>query len=264
MPFARVNNLTVHYQWANHGQPHTLVFINSLGTDLRIWDEVVAALGMSVNVLRYDKRGHGLSEETPAARLDTGTMDAFAEDLIGLLDELGIDRCIPVGVSVGGRIALVLADKQQERVEKLILCDTAHVIGTLKNWDERIRAVQTIGLKRLSGKVMERWFTADFQLYNAPMVAIFQRMMVACAPADYIRCCEAIRDADLTDEARRIQKPTRCLVGSGDVATPPALMRQLADLIAGADYHVIDGSGHLPCVDNPAGLTPLIADFLHD
>ncbi|MBO0929729.1 3-oxoadipate enol-lactonase [Fibrella aquatilis] len=264
MPFAQVHHRAVHYQWADHGQPHTLVFINSLGTDLRIWDEVVQRLGTSVNMLRYDKRGHGLSEGTPASQLATGTMDAFTDDLIGLLDVLGIDRCIPVGLSVGGRIALVLADKQPERVERLILCDTAHIIGTLQSWDERIRAVQTLGLEQLSGQVMERWFTPDFGQHNASTVAIFRRMLMACAPADYIRCCEAVRDADLTEQARRIGHPTRCIVGTGDVATPPALVRQLADLITGADYHELEGSGHLPCVDNPARLTTLIADFLHD
>ncbi len=263
MPFITAQNRLVQYQYADNGQPHTLVFINSLGTDLRIWDGVVAQLGMSVNTLRYDKRGHGLSEETPADALDTGTMEAFTDDLIGLLDALNIDRCIPVGLSVGGRIALMLADRQPERVERLILCDTGHVIGTLQSWDDRIEAVRSVGLARLAPQIMERWFPAHFRQRNANQVGIFQRMVAACAPADYIRTCEAIRDADLTTEAGRVTAPTLCIVGSEDLATPPTLVQSLSALISGSQFRVIDGSGHIPCVDNPVRLTELILDFIY-
>lgn len=263
MSFISVHNRLVHYQYADYGQPQTLVFINSLGTDLRIWDAVIERLGTSANTLRYDKRGHGLSEETQPDALDTGTMAAFTNELIGLLDALGIARCIPVGLSVGGRIALLLADWQPQRVEKLILCDTGHVIGTLQSWDERIETVRTKGLAWLTPQIMERWFPAHFLKEQASQVSIYQRMVAACAPADYIRTCEAIRDADLTDIARRIKVPTLCIVGSDDVATPPALVQSLSALIADSQSRVLDGSGHIPCVDNPAELTKLITTFIH-
>lgn len=261
MSFATVQNRLVHYQYADHGRPPTLVFINSLGTDLRIWDGVVDQLGTSVNTLRYDKRGHGLSEETPPDAVETGTMDAFTDDLIGLLDALGIERCIPVGLSVGGRIALRLADRQPQRVEKLILCDTGHIIGTGQSWNERIETVRTKGLAWLAPPILERWFPANFRQEQAAQVGVFERMIAACAPADYIRTCEAIRDADLTDEAGRVAVPTLCVVGSEDVATPPELVQRLSGLIAGSQFRVLDGSGHIPCVDNPAELTKLISDW---
>ncbi len=261
MPFALLNGLSVYYQWQNNRQPQTLVFINSLGTDLRIWDGVVQALGTSVNILRYDKRGHGLSAETPADQRLTGTMAAFTDDLCQLLDALAIDRCIPVGLSVGGRIALMLADKQPQLVEKLVLCDTAHVIGTRQSWDDRIRAVQSDGLMSLSEAIGERWFPAPFRQQQPQLVQGLRRMVWSCSPTDYVRTCEAIRDADLTDEARRVRVPTLCIVGSEDVATPPALVQSLSALIAGSQFRVLDGSGHIPCVDNPAGLTELILDF---
>ena len=263
MPFLTVHNRLVHYQYVDNGQPQTLVFINSLGTDLRIWDTVVDLLGTSVNTLRYDKRGHGLSEETRSDLLETGTMATFTDDLIGLLDALGIDWCIPVGLSVGGRIALLLADRQPQRIERLILCDTGHIIGTRQSWDERIQMVQTKGLAWLAPYIMARWFPAHFRQEQAAQVGIFERMVMSCAPADYIRTCEAIRDADLTDAAQRIAVPTCCIVGSEDVATPPALVQSLSELIAGSPFRVLAGSGHIPCVDNPVGLTKLITEFFN-
>lgn len=266
MPFAPLNGLPVYYKWEDRQQPQTLVFINSLGTDLRIWDGVLHELGNSVNTLRYDKRGHGMSGETPANQVDTlspGTMTLYANDLTALLDYLGIQRCILVGLSVGGRIAMLVADQQPERIDRLVLCDTAHIIGTRESWNSRIRAAQTVGLARLSGIIMERWFAGAFRRDKSAYVQIYQRMVSGCAPADYVRCCEAIRDADLTAVAQRLRQPALCVVGSEDVATPPAVVESLAQMIPDARYELMAGSGHLPCVDNPAGLTKLITEFLN-
>jgi pimeloyl-ACP methyl ester carboxylesterase len=89
--------------------------------------------------------------------------------------------------------------------------------------------------------------------------------MLERSPAlGYIQTCEAIRDADLQSIAEKIKIPTLCIVGSEDKSTTPEEVKNLADLIEGATYVVIDGSGHIPCVDNPEFLSKLVIEFIKD
>ena len=102
MRFVAIEGTAIHTAWrpAADGAP-TLVFANSLGTDLRIWDEVVAALPAGLGILRYDKRGHGLSQPGE----ETDHLPRHVADLAGLIAEAGIGRHVVVGLSVGGVIA---------------------------------------------------------------------------------------------------------------------------------------------------------------
>lgn len=74
----------------------------------------------------------------------------------------------------------------------------------------------------------------------------------------YIATCEAIRDADLTESTRALSLPVLCIAGDHDGATPPALVRSMADLIAGAEFHLVEGAGHIPCVEKPDTVASLI------
>ena len=151
----RTREVVLRYALEGPEDAPVMVFVNSLGTDLRVWDRVVAQLAGRFRFLRYDKRGHGLSETTPAPYL----MDDHIGDLIGLLDALGIGEAIVVGVSVGGMIAQGLAARRPKRVRGLVLCDTAHRIGPEEMWDQRIRAIQEGGIEALVDAILERWFT---------------------------------------------------------------------------------------------------------
>jgi len=126
--------------------PETLVFANSLGTDLRIWLDVIRAFRDTKRIVRYDKRGHGMSDAPDAPY----SLDDHVDDLDALLEHLEIDDAIVVGVSVGGMIAQGLALKSPERVRGLVLCDTAAKIGTYDAWDERIEAIRSGGLEAIA------------------------------------------------------------------------------------------------------------------
>jgi 3-oxoadipate enol-lactonase len=104
MNFMIGNGLTIHYTLEGTGEGIPLVFINALGTDLRIWDGVVPHLIDHYPVLRFDKRGHGLSDCPPAPY----SIHDFSTDLLGLLDQLEISKAIVVGISVGGMVAMDL------------------------------------------------------------------------------------------------------------------------------------------------------------
>jgi 3-oxoadipate enol-lactonase len=261
MKFVNINGHTLHYNFipcASNASDTTFLFINSLGTDFRIWNDVAEILRQYGNILLFDNRGHGLSSIVE----DTTTVDDFADDAEGLLKYLSINKCIPVGLSVGGMIAQILAVRTPSKFPKLILCDTRHKIGNAQIWNDRIATVNEKGLTSIADGVMQRWFSESFHEAHPEKVKGYKNMLERTPANGYIQTVVAIRDGDLTDTAKRIKIPTLCIVGSEDKSTSPEEVKNLSDLIAGSRFEIIHGSGHIPCVDNPELLSKLIIDFI--
>jgi 3-oxoadipate enol-lactonase len=258
MSFINCNGHIVHYSYLDSKKDQTFLFINSLGTDFRIWDDVANILEHYGNILLYDKRGHGLSDVVE----NTNSLDDFADDAIDLIDALSIKKCIPVGVSVGGMIAQIMADRIPQRIKKVVFCDTRHKIGNAQSWNERIAAVKEKGIAAVSDSILQRWFSEKFQREQAEKYKGYKNMLERSPVLGYIKTCEAIREADLEETAKKIKISSLCIVGSEDKSTPPGDVKDLADLIEGSEYKVIDGAGHIPCVDNPEVLSKMIIDFL--
>lgn len=263
MNFVHLNGALHHYKFVpaapGANTDNNFVFINSLGTDFRIWDELAEILRTEGNLLLFDKRGHGLSGLT----IKSGGLESYAKDVGGLMKHLSIDKAVVVGVSVGGMIAQLVAHLFPEKVEKLVLCDTRHKIGNSDIWNERIMEVKRFGLKRISDDVMHRWFTERFWEENSSMVLGCQLMIERTSVQGYIQACEGLRDADLTSVAKKLKLPTLCVVGSDDKSTPPKYVRDLADLVEGSKFAILPGSGHMPCMDNPVALGRLIKEFIN-
>lgn len=262
MQFVSINGHTIHYKHLQNsplgaGGATTFLFINSLGTDFRIWDEVVELLKEYGNIILFDKRGHGLSDVVT----NTKGLNDFADDATALLNYLHINKCIIIGLSVGGMIAQVLANRFPTQIEKLILCDTRFKIGNEEIWNTRIQQVKEQGLQAISEGVMQRWFSGNFHETQPVKITGYKNMLERTPALGYMQTCEAIRDADLTLIAKQIKMPTLCIVGSEDKSTTPDEVKNLADIIEGSRYEVIENSGHIPCVDNPGVLSKLIIDF---
>jgi 3-oxoadipate enol-lactonase len=256
--FARVNDVVLHHQVSGRPDGPVLVFANSLGTDFRIWNDVAAALGKTHRIVLYDKRGHGLSDATPAPYAITD----HVRDLAALLDHLGIAQSVVVGLSVGGQIAQGIAALRPDLVRALVLCDTGHKIGTNESWNARIDQVRSAGMASIADAVMLRWFTKAYCSPDNPDFAGYRNMLSRTTVEGYTGTCAALRDSDLTESARALKLPVLCMVGDQDLATTPELVRELSNLITGSEYHLIRDAGHLPCIERPAEVTQLIGAFL--
>jgi 3-oxoadipate enol-lactonase len=256
MRFVRANGLVIHYLDEGRRAGPPLVFINSLGTDLRVWTEAALILSPDFRIVRYDKRGHGLSEAGP----DRCEMADYARDLVALMDAIGVGRAAIVGLSIGGVIAQELYRQKPERVAALVLCDTAAKIGTDESWDQRIAEVERGGVEQVADAILERWFTAAFRSQRADALAGFRAMLTRTPRQGYLAACGALKRADLRPYAGAIQAPTLCFVGDEDGSTPVALVRETAAMIKGSRFEIIEGAGHLPNVEKPSVVAELIAE----
>ena len=260
MRFATVNGVVLHYRVEGPPDAPAVVFSNSLGTDFRVWDPLLAHFGQGLRLVRYDKRSHGLSQATPAPY----AIDDHIGDLAALLEHLQIESAVVIGLSVGGIIAQGLSGLRPEAIRGLVLCDTAHKIGPPEMWDDRIAAIREGGIEALADPIMARWFSSAFHSDRPEELQGWRNMLVRTPLVGYLGTAEAIRNADMTELARAIRVPTLCLGGSEDGSTPPELVGELASLIPGARFEVIEGAGHLPCVEAPEALAGLIGGFLKE
>ncbi|WP_210275221.1 3-oxoadipate enol-lactonase [Martelella soudanensis] len=234
----------------------TLVFANSLGTDMRVFDALLPLLPQGLRLVRFDKRGHGLSDAPPHPY----AMEDLVGDAENVCAALGLSDITFVGLSIGGLIGQGLAARRPDLVKALVLMDTAAKIGTPEMWQTRIETALGPGIGPMADVVLQRWFTGDFR-ENSPEFPAWRNMLVRTPAEGYAGCCAAISGADYTETTRALSLPVLALVGDQDGSTPPDLVRRTAELCNG-EFHVIAGAGHLPCVEQPAETARLIADFL--
>jgi len=258
MSFISCNDHVIHYSFLNSSSDQTFLFINSLGTDFRTWEEVADELKAFGNILLYDKRGHGLSD---LAKSKNG-LDDYAEDARCLLEKLSIQNCIVVGISVGGMIGPILAHHASQRIKKLILCGASNKIGNTESWNERISQIRQNGLKAITAPLMKRWFSPSFHERYPERIAGYKNMVERCNVEGYIQTCEAIRDADITGISKSLKIPTLCIVGSEDQSVSPEGVKILSQLINDSRFEIINGSHHMACIDNKEIFTKLIIDFI--
>lgn len=257
MPFADANGVSLRYEQAGPKDAPVLLFCNSLGTNLAMWGPQVSTLAQAFRVLRYDIRGQGQSSVTSGPY----TISQLADDAIGLLDRLSIPRVHFCGLSMGGMIGMSLALRSPDRLNKLILCNTAPKIGTPDTWNARIGAVQKGGLAAVVPAILERWFTAQFRA-NDPVAIEITRHILLSSPVDgYIACCAAVRDMDARDSVERIQVPTLVISGAHDPVTPAQDGRAMADRIPGAEYKEL-AAAHLSNVEAAEAFTMEVSRFL--
>jgi 3-oxoadipate enol-lactonase len=260
MPFLLIGACVHHYQDEGLKENPAIIFANSLGSDLRIWDDVAACLLPHFRVIRYDLRGHGLSDAPPPPY----SAADLAHDVISVLDALAVREAVVCGVSVGGLIAQAVALNHPDRVRALVPCDTGAKIATAQAWQQRMDKVRADGVDSLVQMTMERWFSAGFRRRCAADVRGYALMLRQTSADGYAGTCAALRDTDLRAAVPRIKQPTLVLCGAEDIATPPELGRELASLIPGARFSLIEHAAHLPCIEQPQSMAQRMMEFFQE
>jgi 3-oxoadipate enol-lactonase len=262
MPFVRPNDVTMHYDFAGPHDAPVVLLANSLGTSMHMWDEQISALVRTHRVLRYDMRGHGLTDSTPNDDPSAASIERLTADAIALLDALGIHRVRLVGLSLGGMVAQRLAARYPERVDALVLCATASRIGPPPIWDARMLTVQNEGVGAVVDATMGRWFAEHAHAERPELVRGFANMLARTPAEGYLAGCRAVRDADLRADDARITARTLVVAGVHDPTATPELAAELRDAIPGARLEVLHSAAHMLCAEQPIAFNQTLLRFL--
>jgi 3-oxoadipate enol-lactonase len=257
MPTIENGEVRIHYELSGNEDGELLMFGNSLGSNLRMWDKVIPQLEAKHRILRYDMRGHGASSIPPAPY----TLDQLGRDALLLLDYLHIDRLNFCGLSLGGMVAMWLGIHAPQRVNRLILANTAARIGSHEMWDARIAAVTRDGMQALSVLTLDRWFTPQYREQHGNEMIFIRDMIASTDPKGYLACCGVLREADLRSAIPVIQAPCLVITGKHDPATPPSEGRALIAALPHAKYLELDSS-HLSAWERADEFAGAVIAFL--
>ncbi|PKV95339.1 MULTISPECIES: 3-oxoadipate enol-lactonase [Amycolatopsis] len=251
-------SIVVHHAVTGREDGPVVVLSNSLGTTMAMWDANLAELEKRFRVVRYDTRGHGGSP-VPSGPY---TIDDLADDIVALLERLGVRSAHVVGLSLGGMTAMRLAARRPDLVDRMVLLCTSPYLEPSSAWRDRAELVRAEGTQAVDAAVVARWYTAA-HLEAHPEVKAAGAAMVAATPAEgYASCCEAIAAMDLRPDLASITAPTLAVAGAEDPATPPPHLQQIADGVARGRLLVVDKSAHLANAERPEIVTPAILAHL--
>ncbi len=252
------NGIKIRYLVEGSGPWVTLS--HSLCTDLSMWDGVASALRDSHSVLRYDTRGHGGS----SAPDGDYNFAQLCNDVLGLLDALGVARTHFVGLSMGGMIAQHLALQAPLRLDKLVIASSTSRVPpeAAPIWDERIALAKAQGTAALVEATLGRWFTPPFRAARPDLMARIAALIAATPLAGFVGCGAAIRRLDTSRGLAGVTSPTLVIVGADDPGTPPAASEVIAAAIPGARLEVIAAASHLCCIEQQETFNRLVVDFL--
>jgi len=234
-----------------------LVLGSSVGTTREVWQPQLEAFARGFRVIRYDHRGHGESEVPPGPY----TIAELGEDVLGLLDGLGVQRFRYAGISLGGMVGMWLAARTPDRVERLALCCTSAYLPPAEAWRDRAAAVLRSGMASIADTVVARWFTPDFATGHPDVVAQMRGLLESAPVVGYAGCCEAIAAMDLRELLPRITAATLVLAGTQDPATPAEHAGRIVAGVPNSRLALVEAA-HLATVELAAECTALLLEHL--
>ena len=261
MPQVDVNGIKIEYKVdGKEGAPY-LTFITGIANDHTLWDEQVAVLGKDYRTLRYDLRGHG---DTQATEGDY-SIELLLRDLVGLLNELNIQKTHLIGLGLGGALAQAFTIENSHRVNALVpcCCRAKMVPEFAEMWQKLREAVANEGVEVIVEPTVQRWFSDEFKAANPKVLQDVRNMIRATTTLGYLGVTAAFLGLNLEDKLAQIKAPTLYLSGAEDkMGGPPALMAELAKKVPRAQHHSVPKAAHIANIQNPAGFNKEVGDFL--
>ena len=257
MPFASRDGVRLYWKLEGAADRPPLVLLNSIGTDMALWDRALPFLLHDFRILRLDARGHGASD---APGGDYG-MKGLAQDVLAVMVAAGVGRAAIAGVSLGGMIAMELALDAPDRVAALTLICTSAAMDPA-GWADRVERVRAGGTAAIADIAMQRFLSPAFAQAHPEVAESVLRGLLAMADDGYAGAGAAIRDMDLIGRIGSITAPTLVVTGDADVSTPAADHgARLAALIPGARLIAL-ASGHLAPLEAPGALAAALRSLL--
>lgn len=237
-----------------------ITFLNSIASNLAMWEAQVAALSRTHRVLCFDARGHGQSDAPPPPY----SFDALTADVVALWDALGIDRSHVVGLSLGGMIAVGLALQAPARMTSVTIANSTMEKSDafVKSWDDRIALARDRGIEAVVEPTLARWLTPAFVSRQPAIADAVRDMIRGTSVAGFIGAAAALKTLDYRKDLGRIDLPALFIAGSDDIACPAANVRADAALVPGAAMVEIADAAHISNIEQPAAFTRAVSDFI--
>jgi 3-oxoadipate enol-lactonase len=250
---ASVNGINLYYTDVGKAESPPVVFIHGFPFSSEMWKGQTQMLQdnkKNLRIITYDLRGHGQSDVGDGQY----TIELFVDDLIALLDYLKITKTILCGFSMGGYIALRAIERNPDRFNALVLCDT---MSTADSNEAKIRRVNSINLvkKEGVGRFAEGFLKAVFasKTFDAKpdIIDEIRRTILSNSPLGICGALLAMAGrTDTTEALSKISVPTVILVGEHDAVTPPSAASNMHDRIPSSKLHLVENAGHMSNLEN--------------
>jgi len=253
----------VELEWRERGDGDAILFIHGFPFNSAMWGHQLAGLPAGWRGLAPDLRGFGASE---IGGEPVFGMDVFAADLAALLDQLGIDRVVLCGLSMGGYVAFEFWRRFGERVRGIVLSDTrasADSPDTKRARHHLADRVREEGPSPVIGALLPKLLSPSTTRNNKGVVSMVRAMMEETPPETMARALLGMASrADSDPLLRTIDVPVLVTVGADDVITSRGQAEMLARGIRGARIELIEGAGHIPPLEQPDEFNVHLTQFL--
>lgn len=253
------NGQTLGYDDVGTGTP--VLFLHGFPHNRGLWAPQLGALAAPARTICMDLRGFG---ESGAGAHDG--VDGYADDAAALLDTLGVERAVVVGLSMGGYATFAFWRRHRARVRALVLCDTR---ATADSEAQRAARREMLALVREGGSAaianqMITGMVGRTTRTKNPELADELHRMMSRAPLDgVLGALHALTTRpDSTPTLATIDVPTLIVVGDEDALTPVPDARAMHLAIAGSRLEVIAGAGHVSNMERPATFNHVLSEFL--
>ena len=237
----------LHYRVDGVRDGPPVLFLNAIGTDLRLWDGQVAALADRCCVVRFDQRGHGRSDAPPGPY----TVERLARDALAVLDGLGLVRVSVCGLALGGLVALCLAIYQSERIDRVVFANTAACFVPSPVWEPDIAEAGTLARAGYDDRLLAAYLSPVFREREPGVTARVREMVAGTSLNGLLASFAALHDADLRYLASTVLVPSLAIGGELDEIVPPALVEDLHAAIVPSELTILPGVGHLTNLEWP-------------
>lgn len=232
----------------------TVLLVPEFGATWSMWEPQMPELTRTSRVLRINHRGHGTSPAPEGAY----TVAELGEDILALLDRLGVERLSIVGFGLGGMLATWIASNAADRVNRIALVAATPRTPTAHRWRDIGTRVREGGMASVSSEVIASWFTPPWSEERPDIVARMVEEFEAVEAAGYSGCCDAIADQDQRGVLARVRAPAVVMSAAHDPFLPPGHGRQLANGIPGARFEVVARAAHMMGIERPERVNELL------
>lgn len=273
--YLEVDGIRLHYVEEGRGD-QVVIFLHGFGSHLYSWSTVMPVLGENYRVVAYDRPGFGLSERPLVTGGDTEnpyTLEEQVDQLVGMMDRLGIPQAVLVGNSAGANVALQMALSHPQRVKALVFVDAAISLQSHRGWDflwpllwtpqaDHLGVLLARMLATRSEEFLHRAYADPLRISPEMRAYYALPLQVEGWDRGLWEFTRANRRHDLTGRLAGLALPVLVISGDTDWIVPAAQSIRLAEAVPGAELAIMKDCGHAPQEECPQEFLAAVEPFL--